>query len=61
MFQQISVLASVSHFLFNFDRSVESKFIAIPQKRPVRGKHFALDVYLHGKAGACGPLEKELQ
>ena len=53
--------AKVSHFLLNFDMSVESKFIAIPHKRPVRGKRFALDVYLHGKAGACGPYEKALQ
>ena len=47
--------AKVSRFLLNFDGSVESKFIAIPHKRPVRGKRFALDVYLHGKAGACDP------
>ena len=47
--------AKISRFLLNFDGSVESKFIAIPHKRPVRGKRFALDVYLHGKAGACGP------
>ena len=53
--------AKVSHFLLDFDMSVESKFIAIPHKRPVRGKRFALDVYLHGKAGACGPYEKALQ